>query len=172
MEDIKDLQYFSLKKLKKFVKQIENDKKALKEITALILGKDKTLSMRASWALSHVSFSSPQNIYPLLPQLLKFLQSTDQHSGAIRNVIRIFMEIHIPEKYCGPLFDICLAHAKNATLPHAVRVFSIYVLGKICQRYPELKTEVEIVLNELKTYPQPPSMNACIRKTTKILNKV
>ncbi len=172
MKDIDDLAYFSLKKLKKFVKQIENDPKALKEITAMVLGDDPILSMRASWALSHVSYSSPQNIYPLLPQLLKFLQGKHQHTGAIRNTIRIFHEIDIPEKYCGPIFDLCLGYVKNAALPHAVRAFSIVTLAQICKKYPELKTEVELVLNELKSFPQPPSMTACIKNAMKVLAKL
>src|SRR4051812_9437385 len=123
MEDIKDLQYFSKKKLDKFVKQVEDDPKALKEIAKLVLGDDQNRSMRASWALTHISMSRPQNIKPLVPQLMKFLKGKNQHTGAIRNVIRVFHEIDIPEKYIGELFDICMAHAKNATMPHAVRAF-------------------------------------------------
>ncbi len=172
MEEIKEIEYFSLKKLKKFVAEIESNKKVLKELVTLVLGKDKTLSMRASWALTHVSYSSPKSIYPLLPQLLKFLQGKDQHTGAIRNTIRIFHEIDIPEKYISEIFDLCLAYTKNAALPHAVRVYSIITLANICKTYPELKPEVELVLNELKAFPQPPSMNACIRDAVKVLGKL
>ncbi len=112
---------------------------------------------------------------PWLPPVLfviKFLKKNNQHTGSIRNVIRIFQEIELPEKYCSEILDICLKYAKNAGMPHAVRVFSIYVLTKICVMYPELKYEVELILSELKEHPQPPSLVACIRTTTKTLLKL
>jgi hypothetical protein len=172
MSDITDVKYFSLKKLTRFVAQIRNDKKAIKELTKLVLGDDLTLSMRASWALVHVSYKNPKIIYSELPALVKFLKGENQHTGAIRNVLNLLNELDIPEKHCSEIFDLCMKFTKNATLPHAVRAFAITILGQICQRYPELKPEVELVLNELKTFPQPPSITVRIRDTSKILLKL
>lgn len=172
MEDINDIKYFSLKKLNKFLKENENNSKVAKELTKLILSDDLLISMRASWTLLHLSFEKPEMIKPVIPQLIKFLNGTNQHTGAIRNVIRIFQEIDIPEKYCGPIFDLCLCFLKNTTLPHAVRVFSLYVLTNICKKYPELKSEVELIISEFRTFPQSPSMNAAMKKCSKILLKL
>lgn len=172
MEDINDLAYFSLRKLQRFVKEVQDDPATLKKMAAMVNGDDPILSMRASWALVHVSIINPKAIRPLLPQLFKFLRKTGQHTGAIRSVIRIMHEIEVPEKYCSELFDICIAYVKNATLPHAVRAFSLVTLGLICQRFPELKPEVELVLAELGAFPQPPSITSSMRKTSKILLKL
>lgn len=172
MSDITDVKYFSLKKLTKFVKEIENDPKAVKELTKLVLGSDLTLSMRASWALVHLSYVNPKLVAKQIPALVKFLKQQDQHTGAIRNVLNLFIELDIPEKYCAEAFDLCMTYTKNGMLPHAVRAFSITLLGKICLRYPELKPEVELVLSELKTFPQPPSITVRIRDTSKILLKL
>ena len=172
MSDITDVKYFSLKKLTKFVKEIENNPKAIKELTNLVLGDDLTLSMRASWALVHLSHLNSKLIYPLVPSLVKFLKKEKQHTGAIRNVLNLFREMDIPEKHISELFDICLAYSKNAALPHAVRVFAMYTLANICKRYPELKSELELIISELKTHPQPPSINSCIRTVSKILLKL
>ena len=67
MSDITAVKYFSLKKLTKFIKEIENDSKAVKELTKLVLGNDKTLSMRASWALVHLSYANPKLASKLIP---------------------------------------------------------------------------------------------------------
>lgn len=172
MEDIHDIKYFSLKRVQKFLKENDKNTKIAKELTKLILSDDPQISMRASWTLQHLSFEKPQLVYPLIPQLIKFLQKENQHTGAIRNVIRIFEELDLPDKYCSPIFDLCLKIAKNATLPHAPRVFAIYTATNICKKYPELKPEVELIISELKTFPQPGSIIACIKKTSKILLKL
>jgi hypothetical protein len=172
MNAITDVKYFSLKKLKPFIKKIQDDPKAVKELTRLTLGNDPVLSMRASWALLHLSYVNPKLIYPQLPALVRFLKQKEQHTGAIRNIINLLNELELPEKYCGQIFDLCLGYTKNATLPHAIRAFSITLLGKICSRYSELKPEVELVLSELKAFPQPASITVRIRDTEKILEKL
>lgn len=172
MEDINDIKYFSLKKVHKFLKENENNSKLAKELTQLILGDDPLISMRASWTLQHFSHRQPKAVYPQIPQLIKFLNRQNQHTGAIRNVIGTLRDIDIPEKYCGEIFDICLRLAKNATLPHAPRVFAIYTATNICKKYPELKAEIELILTELKAFPQSPSINACIKTVSKILLKL
>lgn len=171
MEDIHDIKYFSLKKVQKFLKENDKNPKVASELTKLILSNDPQTSMRASWTLQHLCFKKPELIYPQIPKLIRFLQMENQHTGAMRNVIRVFMELDLPEKYCGPIFDLCLQFSKNTTLPHAVRVFSIYTLANICLKYPELKPELDLILSELKMFPQPGSIVACIKKTSKILLK-
>jgi hypothetical protein len=170
--EITDPKYFSLKKVKALSKEVEKDPKLVKEIVKLASGNDQNLAMRATWALQHISFKHPELIRPHAGTLIKALKKEKQHTGAQRNIIRIFHEINIPEKYLGELFDLCLKFTKNSTLPHAVRAFSIITLGIVCQKYPELKAEAELVLSELKAFPQPPSITVCIRNTTKILEKL
>jgi hypothetical protein len=170
--EIKDPKYFSLTKVKQLVKEVEKDPKIVKELVKLTLGADPILSMRASWALQHISFNHPRLVQKHVPSFIKFLRKEKQHTGAIRNVIRLFHEIDIPEKYCGELYDLCLNITKNATFPHGVRAFSITTLGIICQKYPEFKPEVDLVLSELSTFPQPPSLSVRIRDVKKILSKL
>lgn len=172
MEILHNLQYFSLKKVKRFLNENENNSKLPKQLTKLIFSDDPSVSMRASWTLQHLCFRKPDLIYPQIPQLIKFLKRNNNHSGAIRNVIRIFMEIELPEKYLSEIYDLCIGFIKNATLPHAVRVFSIYTAVDICKRYPELKHEILLIFSELKNYPMPPSMVACMKKCNKILEKI
>lgn len=172
MKELHDVKYFSLQKVKKFVRQHQDSPKAVKELLKLIMSDDAQITMRASWVLQHMSFENPDIIYPHLPELIKFLRKKDQHTGAIRNVIRIFKELDLPEKYCSEIFDLCMAYSKNPAMPHAVRVFAIYTMVNICKKYPELKYEVELIIHELKSYPQPPSFVACFKKVSKILLKL
>jgi hypothetical protein len=157
---------------KRIAKQICSDPKKAKEFVKLIFDEDTNVSMRSVWILSHVSAKNPEIISPYLPQFLKYLNSKDPHPGTIRCILNCIEEFDIPEKYCGEIFDHCMNYTKNATLPHAIRAFSITILGHICQKYPELKSEVELILSELKTFPQPASITVRIRDVSKILLKL
>lgn len=164
--------YFSLKKVNLAIKQMENQPQLLLDARKLMFDKDPQKSMRASWLMLHAAFEYPELVKKQLAYLVKFLEQPNLHTGAIRNTIRIFQEIDLPEKYCSKMFDICINYTKNSAMPHAVRAFSINVLENICKKYPELKHEVLLLLSELSSFPQPPSINFCIKKTSKILLKL
>lgn len=163
--------YITLSQVKKIVGQIDQYPDLIKGIRAFVFDEDPRKTMRATWILQHIAFEYPDLIKKEIPYLLQFLDQENNHTGAIRNCIRIFMTLPIPDKYCAPIFDKCMAYATNETMPHAVRVFSIYTMAAICKRYPALKSELLVVLDEMKIYPQPPSIVACLKKTYKILLK-
>lgn len=170
-KEFENLQYFSLNKVKLAVKQMEHQPQLIVDTRKMMFDKDPLKSMRASWLMLHASFKYPDLVKKQLPYLIKLLQQPNLHTGAIRNTIRVFQELDLPEKHVALVFDICLVHIKNSTMPHAVRAFSINVLGNICKNYPELKPEVLLVFNELKSFPQPPSIDASIRNAIKNLLK-
>jgi hypothetical protein len=157
---------------KRLARQICDDPKKAKDAVKLIFETETNISMRSAWILSHVSAKEPAVTQKYLPQFLKYLKGQNPHPGTIRCILNCIEEFNIPEKYTAEVFDHCMNYTKNATLPHAVRAFSITILGKICKKYPELKPEVELVLNELKTFPQPASITVRIRNTSKILLKL
>ena len=157
------------KLLAKFV--IAHPKK-VKDLVKLFFDEDTNISMRSAWVLSHVSMKTPEIIVPYIPDFLKFMKKKNAHPGTIRCILSCLQRINIPQKYCGIIFDYCMDYTKNATLPHAIRAFSITILVNICKKYPELKPEVELVLYELKTFPQPGSIIVRMRDAFKILDKL
>lgn len=162
----------SKRQANRIIKYVGDNKKRFNELLKLFLCNDPLLRQRSGWPLSYISAEHPHLITPHIKTLLKNLKQKDLHPAVLRNTVRIFHDIEIPEKNITEVYDICLHFLKNAILPHAVRVFSMYTLANICKRYPELKNEVELVLSELKSFPQSPSMIAAIKKTSKILLKL
>lgn len=171
-EEFENEKYFSLKKVKLAVKLMEHQPKLVIDTRKMMFNKDPQKSMRATWLMLHASFAHPELVKKQLPYIIKFLKQPNLHTGAIRNSIRLFQEFDLPEKYCAEMFDICINYTKNGTMPHAVRAFSINVLGLICKKYPDLKHEVLLVLNELESFPQPPSIAFCVKKTKKLIAKL
>lgn len=157
---------------RRMAKHVIDHPKELKELAKLIFDNDTNISMRSAWVLSHISTKQAELLSPLFNPFLKYLRKNDAHPGTIRCILSCIERMAIPEKYCGEIFDFCMGYTKSALMPHAVRAFSITILGNICKKYPELKPEVELVLNELKTFPQAPSITVRIRDTSKILLKL
>ncbi len=102
---------------------------------------------RAAWPIGHIGSKQPQLIAPYLSKMVHELDNA-QHDAVVRNTIRIFADIAIPEELEGPLYDKCMAYVLDLKQPIAVRCFSLTVLKKIAKPYPELQEELLAVVHE------------------------
>jgi hypothetical protein len=171
-KEFNDPRYFSLKKVKLTIRQMEHEPELIELTRKMMFNADQQKNMRAAWVMTHAAEKYPELVKKQLPYILKLLQQKGLHTGTIRCSLRIFQELGMPDKYCGQMFDICIGYAKNGTMPHAVRAFAINVLGLICKKYPDLGHEVLLVLNELESFPQAPSITHCVKKTKKLIAKL
>jgi hypothetical protein len=159
----------SKKQTAAIVRYIGSDKTRFKSLVDIFLTEDYRLNQRAAWPLSEACLDHPDLIRPYIGKLVKNLTKQGNHDAVIRNTLRIFQDIDIPEKHCGPLLDICFSFIKNTTLAFAIRTFSITVASNICRKYPELKPELKLLLNELNSYPQPASITVRLKRALKEL---
>lgn len=162
----------SLANAKRIAEHIAFHPKEIKKLVKLFYDADNNISMRSAWIISHVCSLDTKIVIGITPDFIKYLKSEKPNPATIRCILSSLQQIDIPEKYCGSIFDFCMRYVKNATFPHAVRSFSINIMAILCKRYPELKPEVELILSELKTFPQPGSITASIRNASKILLKL
>jgi hypothetical protein len=162
----------NLQMVRKIVDQVERQPEIITEARKMMFDKDPRKSMRASWLLVHASSKYPELVRKQLPYALKLLQQPGRDTGTIRECLQLFQLLGVPDKYCGQLFDISINFTKNGLMPHAVRAFSINLLAIICQKYPDLSPEVLLVLNELESFPQAPSITHCVKKAKKVLSKL
>jgi hypothetical protein len=159
----------SKKQTTAIVRYIGHDKNRFKTLIDIFLTEDYRLNQRAAWPLSNVCLEHPEMIRPYIGKLVKNLTKTGNHDAVIRNTLRIFQDMDIPEKHCGPLLDICFSYIRNTTLPFAIRTFAITVAANICRKYPELKPELKLLLTELNSFPQPASINSRLKRALKEL---
>lgn len=114
---------------------------AISDLMELFFSESVQLSQRSSWALLFVGLEAPRIIKPYLAKMVD-LMPTAKHDAQIRNTIRIFEEIDIPEELEGPLFEHCFNYLMDLKQATAIRAFSLHVLEKIANRHPELKHEL------------------------------
>ena len=120
---------------------IGNDKKRFKELMNLFFVNDYRLNQRASWAVLITIQKKPQLIKPYLSKMLKKLDE-EVHDAVIRNTIRIFEEVDIPESIEGTLYDKCYQYLTSMDYPVAIKAFSLTVATRIALKYPELQSEL------------------------------
>ncbi|MCE3226115.1 MAG: hypothetical protein K0S32_666 [Bacteroidetes bacterium] len=153
----------------RIMKYIGTDKTRFKTLVDIFLNSDYRMTQRAAWPLGDHSLNHPELIKPHIPKMIKMLGEKDHHPAIPRNILRIFQEVDVPEKYRGPLLDMSLKFIMDISQPLAVRAFSITVAARICSGYEELKNELIIILDELKKYPQSPALTVRIREAYKTL---
>lgn len=115
-------------------------KKIMKSLVEIITGKDALMAQRASWAIASLEGEQVNTLQPYTSVLLETIQKP-VHDAVIRNIIRAWQTMVIPEKYVSLVYDACLNFACNPQMAVAIRAFSITVCGRICQVYPELADE-------------------------------
>ena len=88
----------------------------------------------------------PHLIEPYLPQMLDKLKEEDIHIAVKRNVFRLMEELALPEELWGEITALCYEALNDPKEANAVRVFSMSVLCRIVEYVPELKRELQLVI--------------------------
>ena len=112
----------------------------VKELMACLFTQEGKIDQYAAWIVPYIAIKRPELIKPYLKSILDNLDK-DIHTGVIRNCLRIFEEMDIPEKLEGRVFDKCINYIMDTKMPIAVTAFSITVACNICKKYPELSEE-------------------------------
>lgn len=119
------------------------DSERFEHLIALFLDKDIRVVQRASQPIGMVAEKYPFLVQAYLAEFVTYLQ-TNPIDAVKRNVMRIFhlKNCVIPEELEGRLFDIALKYMHDMDEPIAIKSFSMTVARRICEKYPELVSEV------------------------------
>jgi len=137
--------------LNAFVNDIYGDKKKFDLLMDCFFSEDLRLCQKASWPILHIGIKHHNYIYPYLDKMVQNL-NRPSHDAVIRNTVRIFQDIEIPEHLKGPLYDKCFEYLADPKYPTAVKAFSMTILTNIADVYPELRHELIAVIEEQLPY--------------------
>ena len=105
---------------------------------------DKKLAFRASWTLTKVCDRFPDLIYPYLDQIVESLDKIDNES-TLRSFLRIISLTDIEKINSlqhGILTDFCFRTLNSGFSAIAVKAYSMEILFRLAQIYPELANEL------------------------------
>jgi len=105
-------------------------------------------TQRSAWAVRYVGENAPEIMAPWLPKLVANLQQPQLHDAIVRNTLNVFEAVPFPAELDGELADHCFNYLADPKAPTAIRCASMTILEKICQRVPELKSELRMLLEE------------------------
>ncbi|MFM1915674.1 MAG: hypothetical protein RLZZ531_1343 [Bacteroidota bacterium] len=142
------------------------------DLVNLALGSKKApLPAHASWLLIHLAKAD----WTLLASyehafIDHFLQSTNQ--SILRNLLVSLLEFPLTDYLESDFLDALITHVKNEENKVALRVYSLCKLTEFVQRYPEIKVEIDAVIELIQEHPMSPAMKVGIRNFEKMCQKM
>jgi len=161
--------HYSTATIKKIAVYASEKPSHFKQLIEIFLGNDKKMSYRAAWALSHVAENNVKIIEPYFEILIERLKIKNQHTSIYRSIFKCFQESKIPEEFVGQIFDLALLFMMSEMQEAAVRAYAITVASNCAHAYPELKSELRLVLNELSLLAQSKAVSVRLKRAMKDL---
>lgn len=127
---------------------IGSDAKRFAQLMDLFLNDEYRIVQRAAYSVSKVADNHPQLILPYLDAMVSSMMDKGLHIAVKRNVLRILQDTDIPEHLHGDIMNTCFNTLVNVSEPIAVRVFSMTVLDNLAKHYPEIRQELNIIIEE------------------------
>lgn len=159
---------YSMGKIKAIATYACTNKMGLDQLMEYFIGSNQRLAQMASWCVSHTVDIDKSVVLPYVPQLIDIIHQPNKHDAVIRNSIRIFQFIEIPETYHGKLMNKCFEFVESPTTPAAFKAYALTVLFNLSKIYPDIKPELKTIIETLLPNETP----AFKSRGKKILNEL
>lgn len=153
---------------RKIVKYIGADKKRFAELMTVFFRGEYRVTQRAAWPISYCVQENPSLIVPYFKRLLDVLQKKEVHPAVTRNIIRLLQYVEIPNRYRGKLMTTCFEYISADNVPVAVKAFSLTVLYNLSHDYPDILSELKIIIDQRWVHETP----AFKSRAKKILQRI
>ena len=144
--------------------------KRFDELLHLFLNGEPKVVQRAGWPLSNVVILHPHFIRNKIHLLLENLQKEHLHPAVKRNTIRLLQHVPIPKKLHGEIMDACFKFILSPVAHVAVKADSLTILQNMLKTYPEIGSELKLVIEERWQY-ETAGFRSRAKKVLKVLDK-
>lgn len=131
----------------KIIAYVGKDPKRMKVLMNCFFDKNLRINQRSAWPLGFIARKQPQLMKPYHQKMMSNLDNP-HHDAVIRNTVRIYEDIDIPESIEGELFERCYNYVADPKKAIAIRAFSLTILEKLTLKFPDLKNEVIDLIQE------------------------
>jgi hypothetical protein len=125
---------------------IQNDI-ALMDLIALIHA-EKKVATRFSWMLGGIVEADPQRVFPVITYLFTRRAEIVIQNFA-RSLAKFFALAGIPEEIEGEAVEALFQWLMDPKVLLSTRLFAMVALDKICLQHPELRHELQLVLERI-----------------------
>jgi len=144
----------SLVQCNRIIKYIGKDETRFADLMKLFFKGEYRLTQRAAWPMSYCIRQYPVLGKPYYKKFIDQLSDSKAHPAARRNIVRLLQFVEIPKRSHGKLMDLCFQFISNPEEAIAVKAFSLSILSKLAEIYPEILSEIKSVIEtrwELET---------------------
>jgi hypothetical protein len=154
----------------KIANWIGPDKRRFKQLMGLFLKGEYRVTQRSAWIVGCCANRYPFLITPWLGAMIKRMQEPGVHPAVKRNVVRILQFVEIPKPLLGTVVSLCFGYLGSPSEPIAVRALSMTVLLNASQKEPELKNELQSMIEQMLPNAEP-AIRARARHVMKQIDK-
>lgn len=132
----------------RIVAYINHDTEKCQEWADCFFSTNSILSQKAAWVLHFITDEVPQLVETYQNQFLTKLSEENLHDAVVRSICRHWGEHGFPADIEGEVYEVCLNYLQdNSSI--AIKAHAMYACNRLVQKYPELKQEFKLVLEEL-----------------------
>ena len=132
----------------RIVAYVGADKQRFNVLIELFFNGEYRITQRAAWPLSYCVRYHPELITPYYRRLLDNLARQDVHVAVIRNTVRLLQDVSIPKRWHGRVMSVCFDFIAVPDTPIAVKAFALTILSNLSQEYPEIRSELKLIIEE------------------------
>jgi hypothetical protein len=158
----------SLVQCNRIIKYIGKDETRFADLMKLFFKGEYRLTQHAAWPVSYCIRQFPDLAKPYFKKFIDQLSDSKAHPASRRNIVRLLQFVEIPKRLHGKLMDLCFQFISNPEEAIAVKAFSLSILSKLAEIYPEILSEIKSVLETRWEFETP----AFRSRAKKILKQV
>ena len=132
----------------KIVAYISNHQQRFDELVSLFLHDEYRVTQRAAWPLSYCAAAHPNLVKKHLKKIIRNLKKPGIHNAVKRNTVRLLQDNYIPQSIRGEVMDICFTNVADPKEAVAVKAFSLTILSRFTQQYPEIFPEIKLLIED------------------------
>lgn len=132
----------------KIIAWVSDSQQRFDELFNLFLNDEYRVTQRAAWPLSYIAIAYPKLIVKHFAKLIKNLHKPGIHNSIKRNTVRLLQEITIPQRFHGEVMNLCFDYISTPGEAVAVKAFSLSILQKLSNQYPDIKQELKTIIED------------------------
>lgn len=130
----------------KVVRELISNPNKLDELVKVFQYNNVRVCNYAGWIISYIGEKKPELLYKYLPAVIQKLENKEHSQALIRNIFRTLQFVDIPEKQEGFVLTKGFEFLNNNNSSIAVKVFAMTVISNLSKKYPEIKNELKLSL--------------------------
>jgi hypothetical protein len=136
----------TLAQCKRIIEYVGGRKERFARLVKLFFQGDDRLTQHAAWPISYCVRLHPSLAKPYFKKFIDLLSDPQAARAAKRNIVRLLQFVEVPPRYQGKLMSICFQLISDPKEAIAVKAFSLTILERLGEVYPEILPELKTVI--------------------------